>query len=1046
MMNKFLDIIKSIVWPLIATLFVFCFAQKIDELLVSFNNKWMANCNEIAGGWAIIVLVVLMVLHLVLKNNNTQLSLSHLCWLVCLIIVYYHFRTDETYRFWSFSVADLNIAYTDLFAVPLFVLLVIQIITICNKSKLTGENGLIDKDEPIKIEDKDLLGYGTIVNGLAKELKLLDLNERSFSIGVAGGWGMGKSSFFNLLETAILEDDKDAIIIKFNPRSSTNVKEIQNDFFETFSAALAPYNYSIARDMRRYQDALKLPEQNFVVRLLRLLPSLITDNGKKAINRVIKVIKRRIYVLIDDFDRLTAEEILEVMKVIDRNGDFRQTVFITAYDKEYVNNVLKEYLGHGKKETYTDKYFTYEIKLPIQSKEVLHDYVRNAISEKIKTEETDTIKKEQLLSEWDGISHRVSQQLHTLRHAKRFMNDFLIRYNQVRNDVYFSDFIRVSLLRYFDIGTYYALIEGKLTKGGGLFSGPFDKVLYQVDDLEAKLKECSQWEGSKTIVEELVEKQTEHDYELTSKYKRLRWRDSFACYFYDYQPGGVYHKDLIKLYEADNEDDSINVLHELLKYDKDKNAVDQSRYVTVENFLRARPITELRNEHDVTRLFNLLCYLNQFMGRSINIEASMYYLLGKGAEKELVKIIGGEYKQCIIDAIKHNLEIRPLSLAFVLGQMYDNMRKSDGDVNDYLFTQKEMKGFVEWSQKYYLSQVDNITPNNLEAVVTLSRIFEDSSNGKSVISQSAQHEFVAFISLHADEFVSSVVEIVKTQKGRVKLNIRIDDCFDPSVFFPCDGVDIQHWVKTEVNSMYLSYIFNRLLREEDRSMIVDLLPGDYGVDETDFSQVYNVVKAADEIAAEKKVMSAMKQQVANSIELLSNQTGIPKDEVRSAIQRMKQKGELNDTQADVAESIPAFKIGDFVRIKDNDLEKYQMAQGYAFNLYRIREIAESGVRLDDVAEPVSPDSIEAVPIDGVHDKKVYYDSIVAASIIPAGGKIPVHKTDYSYFMDKFKNCFDENNKTYADIVRECDYHFVHEVQHWLRKHGDDGLKTYTFGY
>ena len=90
---------------------------------------------------------------------------------------------------------------------------------------------------------------------------------------------------------------------------------------------------------------------------------------------------------------------------------------------------------------------------------------------------------------------------------------------------------------------------------------------------------------------------------------------------------------------------------------------------------------------------------------------------------------------------------------------------------------------------------------------------------------------------------------------------------------------------------------------------------------------------------------------------------------------------------------------------------------------------------------VDADDIEAIPIDGVHDRSIYYDPIVAASIIPPGGKIPVHRTDYSYYMDKFENCYDVDKRTYAEVVRERGYQFVHEVQHWLNDEFDrDGLK------
>lgn len=1051
--GKMKEIVMALKGAIIALLLFFCFAKQITTLLSSFNNKWMAGCDTIVGGIFIIVVIAFLMWYLFDKWQKTKLSVSHIGWIVVAIAVYVYYRHFEhTFLFWGFDVLGRHFAYTDAFIVVLFQIGYYQYKI--NKQPCNAQIGglcMIDDDEPIEKVDDDILGYGNIIRSLLSDLDTLDLREHSYSVGVAGEWGLGKSSFFNIFKK-ILKEDKykdNSIIVEFNPRTATDVKDIQKDFFDKYASELAKYHSGIGRDMQRYQDALDLPESNFVIRLMRLLPTLTVSKSKDAINDVIKEIGRRIYVFVDDFDRLTAKEILEVMKFVDRNGDFRQTIFITAYDKEYVNNVLMNYLKHRKKDAFTDKYFNYEIPLPVQPRDVLSNYVKKALAEKLKEESGDAITIKQMQDEWAKIARPISEQLRTLRHVKRFLNIFLSRYSKVRNDVVFGDFVRVTLLRYYDITCYHALVEGKLTKGGGLLSMN-NNVLYRVDQIEDKLKRYSKWEGSKELLFELLNESVENDYELTSKYKRLQFVRSFPCYFYDYQPSGVYHKQLIALYDAESFGSAVDYLLKLIKYNKGKNQYDQASYIAVENFLRVRPVSELRNQEDVMRMFSLLCYLNKFVGRSINIEASLYYMLGRNFFKQLdsLAIIPSEtqYKENMRSCIVEQLKDRPSSLAFVLGQMYDEMRRSSGDVNDYMFTQEEMKGLAEWSQKYYFSKVDKITQYNLEAIVTLSRIFKDSQNGKSVLTKSAQHEFGAFISLHADEFVSSVIKIVKTKTAKVKLNISIADYFDPSEFFPCDGVDIQDWVKKEVNSMYLSFLFNRLLKEEDRSMVVDLLPGDYSINEGDYSQVYNVVKAADELAAEKKVLTAMKQQVANSIDLLSKQTGMPKDEVRTAIQRMKQKGDLNDTQANVAEAIPAFKVGDFVRIKDNDLEKYQIAQGHAFNLYKIREIAETGVRLDDVEETVSPECFEAVPIDGMHDKKVYYDPIIAASIIPPGGKIPVHRTDYSYFMDKFKNCLNENKKTFADIVKERDYHFVHEVQHWLRDHGDDGMKIYTFGY
>lgn len=1045
-----LDALKA---PLIAILVFFCFEHQITDWLWAFNAKWMSRCNEIIGGILIVALLLLLMWQLYDKWLKTKLSVSHVGWLLCFVAVYVYYRIfDQTFYFWGFSIGEYHIAYMDFILAPLIQLAIIQYKIRKNKidARLEGLC-IIDKDEPIEIEDEDLFGYGNLIRSLLSDLSVMNLSRHSYSVGIAGEWGIGKSSFFNLFKRILNEKEykEQSIIVEFNPRTCTNIKDIQQEFFDLFASALAKYHSGIARDMRRYQDALQLPESDFVVKLMRLLPSLTVSKSRGVINDVIKEIGRRVYVFIDDFDRLTAEEILEVMKVIDRNGDFRQTIFITAYDKEYVNNVLKNYLKYRKKDAFTDKYFNYELPLPVQTKSVLTDYVKNSLGEKLQEETGDAISVKQMQDEWLKIASPIAEQLRTLRHCKRFMNIFLARYSRVRNDVMFGDFMRVSLLRYYDINCYNALAEGKFTKGGGILTSNTNSVLYRVDQIEEKLNKYAKWEGSKEVLFELINESQDGDYEQTSKYKRLQFVKSFPCYFYDYQPNGVYHSQLIELYDAKTEGNAIECIHKLIKYNKEKKEYDQASYVAVENFLRVRPVSDLHSGDDVMRMFSLLTYLNGFVGRSINIEASLFYMMGTEFAKTLNQhgiISVQEYKERLEENIKHQMEMRPLSIAFVIHQVYDAMRKQDTFLNDYLFSKDEIQMLAEWCQKYYLSKIETITPYNAEAVVSLSRVFEAKDNGEDKISDSAKREFLAFISLHAEDFVKSVVNVVKTQPGPPKLLVRIEGFFVPSEFFPCDGVDLAYWIRNEVNSLYLSYLFERLLKENKRSIQIELQPGDHGVNVEDYAQVYAVVKEYDDLADEKKVLNAMKKQVANSIELLSKQTSVTKENVKAAITRMKQKGELTDQQANIAETIPAFKKGDYVRMKDKDKVGTPISINHVVNLFEIKEIKGKKLRLIDVDTEVNLDDIEAVPIDGVHDKKVYYDPIVAASIIPPGGSIPVHNRDYSYFMEKFENCLDVDKRSYADIVRERNYHFVHEVQQWLREEGDDGLKIYVLGY
>ena len=1032
--------------PLLTVMLFFCFQRKIEDWLWNFCSEWLACCNEAVGGCVIVTLALCTLWHVWVDCRKMKLSQSHIAWLAILLVLYTYYRFGSNiFFFWGFSWQNINIAYTDLFLFPLLLLIKFQFEIYANKTAKSDGICLLENDEPIRKGNEDLFSCGPLIESLIKDLNMLDLSKGAFSVGIAGEWGLGKSSFFNLFKERLKEECRDNIIIvEFNPRFSTDLKDIQKDFFDTFATQLAPYYSGISRDMRRYQAALQLPEENFVVRLLRLLPSLTVINGRAAINKVVKDLKKKIFVFIDDFDRLTAEEILEVMKVIDRNGDFHQTIYVTAYDKAYVNSVLKKHLGYAQTTDYTDKYFSYELHLPSQPMEVLRDYVKDVLEKKLKDNGTEAITVKQMQSQWNGLATEIVEHLHTLRHVKRFLNVFLCRYDKVRNDVNFNDFVRVSLLRYFDINAYHALVEGKLTKSGGPLTDNSGMILFLADDLDQRLKLYSKWEGAKQVMENLFRKSTAYDFDLSSRYKRLQFKGSFACYFFDYQPDGVYHKDLMQLYNADTDDDAIKVLYTLIKFDKEKRHYDQGSYVAVENFLRLRPTSELRCSGDVLRLFRLLCHLNSLFMRPLNIESFLGYLFTKEAAESLSDIMEDDYKGKLGEAIRLIIGEDPFCLAYVILQINELLLKPEVNEGDYVFTQKEIVELAELCQRYYLNLIGTIRPENFDTVIAFTKVMT-LKNGRQVMSDKTMSRFIEFIQNHANDFIQSAFDVVKTHTEIPKLRLSLKRSFVPEDFFPYQGTEISEWIGNYISSSHLAYIFIRLLREPLKEIKVNLPPSLYNIDVNDLSKVYEVVKGDDELAEEKKVQEAMKQNVANSIVLLSKQTGVEAHNVKEAIERLKKKNVLSSIEADIADYIPKFEPGDFVRLKDNRRSVYDADENGEFkhncNIYEIKSInIQNVIKLVGVTGNVPVSDIEAIPIDGIHDKNIYYDPVV----IPQNGNALY--TNYSYYLMSFETFYDENGKKFTDIVKERNYHFVHEIQHWLKEENVTGLKINYFNF
>lgn len=136
-------------------------------------------------------------------------------------------------------------------------------------------------------------------------------------------------------------------------------------------------------------------------------------------------------------------------------------------------------------------------------------------------------------------------------------------------------------------------------------------------------------------------------------------------------------------------------------------------------------------------------------------------------------------------------------------------------------------------------------------------------------------------------------------------------------------------------------------------------------------------------------------------------------------------------------------VGDFIKVKDDCLNDYQgqRVSDSDNNICKIKEILPDNLlKLDTYNGTIPTSAVEAIPIDGVADCKLYYDPVIAASTMRTGDTIPVYKTDRAYYMEHFKRCYNHENKSLYDIVVEKEFELVHEVQHWLRKEYHEDLK------
>lgn len=410
-----------------------------------------------------IVLIVLYQLYWIWTHRSSYLltGIYYVGVLFFVLYVYYRGYYSSCY-FWPITEGG-EIAWVDLFLLP-YLLCVVQqgvyIVTFLPKwraslrrSRVQG----IETDRPIKSEDEDWLGFCGVVGILSDSLKSLDLRRESLTMGIVAQWGKGKTSFVNLLAKKVKEHGD--IVVCFNPRASKSVAHIQEDFFDAFSKELSKYCSGFGFLLGRYTKHLGLLGQYEWTRPLEsLLTLLLPEKDEQAINDALRIIGRRVYVVIDDLDRLTGEEIIEVLKLVDRNASFNNVVFVMAYDKEYVNNVLRKHLEHGLNHSFIDKYVTWEVTLPEVDSEILKEKMKSYLEDHL----FDLSKEEKgrVLEGWRHVDDIVIGYLESARHLKRYLNLMIHRYRQVYNKVDPADFFLLSLLQYRYLDIYNNLAWG----------------------------------------------------------------------------------------------------------------------------------------------------------------------------------------------------------------------------------------------------------------------------------------------------------------------------------------------------------------------------------------------------------------------------------------------------------------------------------------------------------------------------------------------------------------------------------------------------------
>lgn len=330
------------------------------------------------------------------------------------------------------------------------------------------------------------------------------LGEDSYIIGINGEWGSGKSTLVELVKQ---EMDNDVIIVEFNPWLSHQPANLTIDFFRTVASSLG--SYMMRRTLIKYGIALSKVIKKDVGDALDLIavePSL--ESQFREICSYIKSRNLKLLIIIDDIDRMDGDEILAVLKLARRSGNLPNTVYLLAFNHEYVEAQICQKIKGKTDDTndsfnYIDKIINLPFDVPKHTSEYFVEKLKETIPPSASQLERDSF----------FLPEIVTEKISNFRAYKKIYNKIVVQYNAYKDHIFLNDFIVLKTLQIYDNDIYKSLIEAivETRKVFNPNSYPKDKEINEEVD-EQNYGEADIYREPKSENEIIVK-------QLTSKYK-----------------------------------------------------------------------------------------------------------------------------------------------------------------------------------------------------------------------------------------------------------------------------------------------------------------------------------------------------------------------------------------------------------------------------------------------------------------------------------------------------------------------------------------------
>ena len=319
----------------------------------------------------------------------------------------------------------------------------------------------------------------------------------SLVIGLYGQWGAGKSSVLNFVQAELAGTD--VLTVYFNPWRFDGEEQLLQGFFAELGLALRAVatkeakeaaHKAVAHHGQQVVSKLQILDRDARGEALQDFKSQAKlEQLKKEINELLRTSGKRVLVLIDDIDRLSAPEMHAVLRLVKLTGDFQYTTYLLAFDEDVVARAIGErYTGGSERDgyRYLEKIIQVPLQLPLIQKEAMQKYFQEGFSRSLALTNTQLAEGEyqRLVS---VLAASILPRITTPRYVTRYSNTLLVILPLLRGEANVVDLMLLEALKQFYPQLYKVVAhqqdlltgveaEGQRSEPAMLFNSVFESV------------------------------------------------------------------------------------------------------------------------------------------------------------------------------------------------------------------------------------------------------------------------------------------------------------------------------------------------------------------------------------------------------------------------------------------------------------------------------------------------------------------------------------------------------------------------------------------